>query len=102
MAKKFTTVNTNFFKNIITYDLRPCNISSSDICAQEPKFFNYFQLEKTGYYDLPNTTIRTNLEVKEAEEAFKRAVRLASNNTEKITKLLIVKVGSSCYIENDI
>jgi hypothetical protein len=99
--KKSTTFNFSNTKTIITYDLSPCSISSQDICDEDSRLHNSISVEDEGRFDLPNTTLRTYLNKKDAEEAFRQAV-YAANKYETITKMLIIEVdGKNGFIENN-
>ena len=87
--------------SIVTYDLSPCNISAEDICEENSKFKTYHVVAGVGIFDLPNTTLITNLTKEEAENQFKKAIKNIDPD-EKITKLFIFNVsGRTAFIENN-
>lgn len=89
-------------KTVITYDLSPCKITVDDICAQNNSLSNYISIRNDGTYELPNTTIITALNKDAAIEAFKKAVREASGNTEKITRLFVADIyQNKGHVENN-
>lgn len=99
--KKSTTMNFTNTKTVITYDLSPCLISAQDICDEDSRLHNSISVENKGRFELPNTTLRTSLNQKDAEKAFRQAVYAASKD-ETITKLFIIEVdGKNGFIENN-
>lgn len=99
--KKSTTINFTNTKTIIAYDLSPCSISAQDICDEDSRLHNGISVENEGRFELPNTTLRTSLNKKDAEKAFRQAVYAASKY-ETITKLFIIEVdGKNGFIENN-
>lgn len=101
MKNEIPNVTFNKSKTIITYDLSPCNISSQNICDQDSRLFNTVSIENDGIYQLPNTTIITKLSIKEAVNAFRKAVSDIDSNV-KITKLFAVVIeNQKGYVENN-
>lgn len=102
MTRKSAHTTFKNIKTIITYDLSPCEISSQDICEQDKRFHDFISFEDNGSYELPYTTLRTKLNRKDAIEAFKNAVKKASDGNETITRLFVVEVdGKNGFIENN-
>ena len=96
-----TTITLKLTKTIITYDLSPCEISAEDICNKCSKLYTSISGENQGSFSLPNTTLSTTLNKKDAEKAFKEAVKKASSK-EKITKLFVIDVSNKkVFIENN-
>ena len=94
-------MNFSNTKTIITYDLSPCEISAQDICNEDNRLHNTISVKDEGSFYLPNTTLRTTLGKKDAEDAFRAAVSAASKD-EKITRLFIVEVDEkNGFIENN-
>lgn len=94
------TFNLGEVKTLIAYDLSPCEISAEDIHKENSHLWTSFSLGKE-VFSLPNTTLLTKLNMQDAGDAFREAVKKASSK-EKITKLFVVDVsGKDAFIENN-
>lgn len=101
MTKRFSDIHFTSTKTVITYDLSPCKISVYDICNQDKRLNNTISVNNSGTFDLPNTTIVTELSISDAITAFRNAVIQADSN-EKITRLFAAEVyDKSGYVENN-
>lgn len=96
MEIKFRFINA---KSLITYDLEDGDVSADDIAKQSNNLFTYITV-KNNEYQLPFSTLRSNLSGDNAKAEFKRAFK-ATGSKSKISRLLVVEIdGKDAFIEN--
>lgn len=88
-------------KTIITYDLSNNDVSASSIASKSSNFYTTINIDGKSY-NLPNTTLSSNLETASKVEAEFRSAFAKTDSKAKITKLFVIEVfGKDGYIENN-
>lgn len=92
--------NFQYSKTIITYDLSNNDVSANTIAAQSNSLNTNIYVDTS--YNLPNTTLSSNLETaKEAEAEFRSAFAKTGSDA-KITRLFVIEVqDKNGIIENN-
>jgi len=97
---KTTNISFENTRCVITYDLENNDVSTEDI-AGESHYLNCTTAVNNTSYDLPYTTLRSDLDVEKAKDEFKRALR-ATGSRSNLKRLFIVDAQkNSGYIENN-
>ncbi len=101
MSVKKTTINFKYTKTVITYDLSNNDVSASTIASKSNSLYSTISVENSNY-NLPNTTLRSDLATADAAVAEFRSAFAKTDSKAKITRLFAIEVnGKDGYIENN-
>ena len=83
--------NLSSIRSIIIYDLENNDVSAEQIVSHSKELFIAIQLADSGRFNLPNTTIKANLDRENAKKEFLRAFS-ESGSKSKIKRLFICEI----------
>ena len=97
----FRSEKLKYTKTIIAYDLSNNDVSASTIASQSNHLYTTISVGNETY-NLPNTTLRSDLETAETAETEFRSAFSKTGSKARITRLFTVEVfEKNGYIENN-